>query len=1374
MARVQPVDDDIDGDLGAALGATTADSDAGDPGQEAAPSDLDANLPGAVVEEAHSPAAPGEARSTEEAAAPAPGGGKETTELAPDAESTTGADAVPEQMSKETGNAGGGGEGEWTPSKWFAGFQHHTLAEHMGSAFQKPMQDRSRSDFEWLKSLSDNPEEVRSRLDSKECREGLLALVMLHLNELKPQAFATGEEQNEKFASTSKDFMSYGTDKDFEEGLIGLLGFPHDSDTLGEMWREHCQYSYATETKIHTSNYGIDTSTIIEWQAVAGSWAPDSRKFALASTFVLPRETTNVKHDGERRITICVDSFFPATRPVETPGCLGEERDTVSLQDCYCCCCHGTLRDKARLLGKEGREVVVEARLTREEVVAVRLWTGPMYVEYNRVLRCMKSVKGGARQYTTTLHALCSATYKISHIGTPEVVYRGFHSRAITAQDFSAGAFVELGAQSFTRERRVAQTYSQDGGEDGAHYVYEVTEGHIDQGADISKLSFYPGEAEKFYRPLSMMQVIGNRIEGTTLVLTLRVNVNTKVSTLEELRQRKKLELTAKSQMLERETRESIAVKTAGDASRLGDLEMLKEELTSTDALEFNKLPRFVELNEKVLKTWQGVNYHSEAYCAIDKLLQRGDKTAAVEIRQTEQHLRQLHTALVRRLVTQRLQRVRLLLSAGIPLLRSILFHCSLLVAMVVSAVLGALLIPACFALRISQLFWLMQPCADRLEALFSYLFKSLATLRGPKMLLTPVWAVSIVAVVALRVVVGLFMNFPIGMLWKVLVKAQAYFTTQTLHAFVFLFGESPRAQRCIGVMLVPRQVIQKDMLLWRWARRDIRALQHVLDMLLPDSEADRMSDDELRRLIRDDQKRLRMLYKRGGVAAKEMYCDINCGSMKISQGLHRVLSKLASIDLAEGQRLNRLNDALECIRESCSKLPMSNRDSGAEITQEAREALLRFCVLSDLEEELNSISFVGSCGEDCVRLGIQGRHKCDVCEEWIERDGYRCSNGCDFDVCMKCAAASEGGEKQSVLRILELFEKWGSNPTCRVVQSFGLDSWDARSLGRLCVTADFLDGVINLKELMTGHLTELHLGSLSRAQAATLVCFVSAHSRCDIRVSIGDCQVAIVIGPKPREKHQVATEVRDGGDSLPQALRLFGLEEYLNTPRSKLHLRSKRLSLDMLRLLAEAAEQYPDVSQHLASTLIKVDMNDNVELGGDDGGKEAAYLIMRILTQIAPNVRGFFLPKCGCFGDAGAAVIAASLHKLPRLCQLNMLENQVGPEGIQALGHAWQSAGKARARLSLWHEDEGLAVDLISFGLKAYLPMLGDVFCGTRFCLFPRTYDAVGRDKSLSSGSGWWFACFRDKAWQPAHDSADRRTSSDSGDNETTEESEV
>ena len=49
-------------------------------------------------------------------------------------------------------------------------------------------------------------------------------------------------------------------------------------------------------------------------------------------------------------------------------------------------------------------------------------------------------------------------------------------------------------------------------------------------------------------------QLVGTRIEGARLVLCMRVNVNTKVSTLEEVRERKKLELVGKAAMLVRET----------------------------------------------------------------------------------------------------------------------------------------------------------------------------------------------------------------------------------------------------------------------------------------------------------------------------------------------------------------------------------------------------------------------------------------------------------------------------------------------------------------------------------------------------------------------------------------------------------------------------------------------------------------------------------------------------------------------------------------------------------------------------------------------------------------------------------------------------
>jgi hypothetical protein len=35
--------------------------------------------------------------------------------------------------------------------------------------------------------------------------------------------------------------------------------------------------------------------------------------------------------------------------------------------------------------------------------------------------------------------------------------------------------------------------------------------------------------------------------------------------------------------------------------------------------------------------------------------------------------------------------------------------------------------------------------------------------------------------------------------------------------------------------------------------------------------------------------------------------------------------------------------------------------------------------------------------------------HKCDLCSESIEKDGYGCSDGCAFDVCMKCACKRRG-----------------------------------------------------------------------------------------------------------------------------------------------------------------------------------------------------------------------------------------------------------------------------------------------------------------------------------------------------------------------------
>ena len=62
------------------------------------------------------------------------------------------------------------------------------------------------------------------------------------------------------------------------------------------------------------------------------------------------------------------------------------------------------------------------AGLTEDEVIALRLYSGPMYIFYNAVLR------GGEKRYITTIHAIVSGIIKGSSIMKLPInrkVYRG-------------------------------------------------------------------------------------------------------------------------------------------------------------------------------------------------------------------------------------------------------------------------------------------------------------------------------------------------------------------------------------------------------------------------------------------------------------------------------------------------------------------------------------------------------------------------------------------------------------------------------------------------------------------------------------------------------------------------------------------------------------------------------------------------------------------------------------------------------------------------------------------------------------------------------------------------------------------------------------
>jgi hypothetical protein len=130
-----------------------------------------------------------------------------------------------------------------------------------------------------------------------------------------------------------------------------------------------------------------------------------------------------------------------------------------------------------------------------------------------------------------------------------------------------------MGAQSFTRDRSVAHKYSTWGGEGSASYILEVQEGEVDKGADISPFSFYPHEQEKLYGPLAMMQVTATRVQGSTLVLSMRVNVNARQGTLTEAKQQKFRQTMNIASNLAHDLELSEAVKKLQSKSRLGGFE---------------------------------------------------------------------------------------------------------------------------------------------------------------------------------------------------------------------------------------------------------------------------------------------------------------------------------------------------------------------------------------------------------------------------------------------------------------------------------------------------------------------------------------------------------------------------------------------------------------------------------------------------------------------------------------------------------------------------------------------------------------------------------------------------------------------------------
>ena len=85
---------------------------------------------------------------------------------------------------------------------------------------------------------------------------------------------------------------------------------------------------------------------------------------------------------------------------------------------------------------------------------------------------------------------------------------------------------------SCTEDKGVALKYAAS--KKKAAIVFEVKQGMVDRGADVAWLSQYPHEKEITFQPLSAICVEGTRVQGNTLVIEARLNVNLTSLTIEQ------------------------------------------------------------------------------------------------------------------------------------------------------------------------------------------------------------------------------------------------------------------------------------------------------------------------------------------------------------------------------------------------------------------------------------------------------------------------------------------------------------------------------------------------------------------------------------------------------------------------------------------------------------------------------------------------------------------------------------------------------------------------------------------------------------------------------------------------------------------------
>ena len=364
----------------------------------------------------------------------------------------------------------------------------------------------SLAQFAYCKGLSREQLRQLLRSDGEAVLDRIEERLWAGLGKLQGAAAASGAELSAKFATDADYMLEYGNLGVFYSGLEHLLGAP-SMNPLEGMEREHCRDDDADEP-FATSN-GMTTTSREEFEFVVrpqlGKAYPDR-----ADVMLNPKL---------RRKPLPPEAF-----------------DEVR-------------RQKNALLRAAGH-----SELMREEQIAGRLYTGPVYEKLNAVLRALSGnaflkrkfeVLCRGNTYATTIHAVSSCVLKLSKLTKATKVYRGLKGAALPSSFFTPDAQgvcggVEFGFTSTSGMQAEALAYAVSSASDGGGgapacpILLEMDQGMVSRGASMEDFSQYPHEREVLFSPLLGVEVLGSRVEGSVLVVQLRVTVNVTALTLEQ------------------------------------------------------------------------------------------------------------------------------------------------------------------------------------------------------------------------------------------------------------------------------------------------------------------------------------------------------------------------------------------------------------------------------------------------------------------------------------------------------------------------------------------------------------------------------------------------------------------------------------------------------------------------------------------------------------------------------------------------------------------------------------------------------------------------------------------------------------------------